>query len=510
MPIVLRDDGSRGETLESYRVGLAKVRIARENSGGRGYPSSVKGLYLVDEPPIEPRQVLAYAMVLYKLYTSAPAPPVSFLRRGRTRVSGDVEYSGITKFSEEALKEVARKLRLLPEQAAIVDYYVKRELIHFGIISVPMMDADIEDISCTAPGTPVHVIHRRYADYLYLETNIVFPNDDMVTDFMLKHAHKAGAGLTIAKPYSDFVMHDGSRFAGVVGSELTAEGPAFTIRRFPENPFSLPQLVARGTLSPLMAAYLWLALETRAIFGVAGPTGSGKTTLFSALLSCLDPRAKIITIEDTFEIRIPHAHWLRMTTRRPAALVAKELEVSESELIDMAMRMRPNYLIVGEVRKDDSVYHLLKAAFSGHGGGFTFHAGSAAEFYSRLDLMLNRTGISETLLSFLWGCAITDHVETPKGKSRRVVEIAEILPNPSAQAGITVERVFEWDRRSDAFRPDRAEEVVRKSQKLSQSLGDVARDELERRARLIASAATRDASLWEFANLVSAEVYGVV
>ncbi len=511
-PTALKDDGTRGKTLESYRVGLARVRIAEEVTkevANIAKPYPVKCLYLVDEPPLEAKEILAYAMVIYKLYTSAPTPPTSILRRGKTLTRSYEKSSDIETFIEEALKDVVAKLRLSQEQAAVVRYYVDRELVHYGILSVPMQDPDIEDISCTAPATPVHVIHRRYADYLYLETNIIFPNDDTVTDFMLRHAHRAGAGLTIAKPYSDFVLHDGSRFSGVIGSELTAEGPAFTIRRFPENPFSLPQLVAKRALSPLMAAYLWLALEARAIFGIAGPTGSGKTTLFSALLACLNPRAKVITIEDTFEIRIPHNHWLRMTTRRPAALVAKELEVHESELIDMAMRMRPNYLIVGEVRRDDSVYHLLKAAFSGHGGGFTFHAGSAEEFYSRLGLMLNRTGINEALLSFLWGCAITDHVETPTGRGRRVVEIAEILPNQSSQSGIAVEKVFQWEREKDTFSPNTAEEVVRRSTKLSQTFGASAVDELEKRARLIFNAAIRNMGLFEFANLVATEVYGV-
>lgn len=499
-PAILKDDGVRGETLETYRVGMARVRIAVEGSG-----ELAKTLYLVTEPPMTPRQQLAYATILYKMYTEAPPPSLTPLKRGGRR-GEEEEENEVVQHCNKVIKDVAGRLGLSRDQVAIVDYYVKRELVNFGVLTTPMLDPDVEDVTCPAPSKQIHVVHKRYSDRLYLETNIGFSGDDEVTDFMLRHAHKVGAGLTLAKPYADFVLQDGSRFAGIIGGELTAEGPTFTIRRFPENPYSLPQLVRNRMLSPLMASYMWLALEARAIFGVAGPTGSGKTTLFSALLSCLDPRAKLITIEDTFEIRIPHENWTRMTTRRAAALVSKELEVQESELIDMAMRMRPNYLIVGEVRKDDSVYHLLKAAFSGHGGGFTFHAGSANEFYSRLELMLNKTGVSETMLSFLWGCAITDHVETMDGRARRVIEIAEFVPRAGR---IDVERVFEWRPGDDSFYPSTAAEVVERSGKIADALGgkDRAIRELERRERLLGKAAEDDMDAREFASLVAAEVY---
>ncbi|MEM2232187.1 MAG: type II/IV secretion system ATPase subunit [Nitrososphaerota archaeon] len=519
-PVPLEDDG-RGETLAEYSVGAARVRIAlergseagEEGSWGFGERREYVGLYVVQEPQLTARVKLAYLMTIYHLYITASVPPPTAIRRGRAveaKREGEVgqEQDPLSVEVRKAADGIASQLRLSEPERTALHYYVNRDTVRFGIISVPMEDELVEDISCVAPGKPVRLIHRDFADLHYLRTNIVFQSDQEITDYIVRQANRAGAALSVAKPYADFVMPDGSRFAGVIGTEVTAEGPSFTIRKFPEVPLSLPALVARRMLSPYMAAYLWLALESKAIFGVAGPTGSGKTTLFSALLSCLNPRAKIITIEDTFEIRIPHEHWLRMTTRRPAALVSRELEISESELIDMAMRMRPHYLIVGEVRRDDSVYHLLKAAFSGHGGGFTFHAGSADEFYSRLGIMLRRSGMSETLVSYLWGCAITDHVTLPNGRyGRRVIEIAEILPDPS-QAGVTIQKVFEWDQFTDAFVPDTAEEAVERSPKLKATLGrEKAVRELERRANLLVENPGDD--IFTFAKKVAAEVYAV-
>jgi hypothetical protein len=130
------------------------------------------------------------------------------------------------------------------------------------------------------------------------------------------------------------------------------------------------------------------------------------------------------------------------------------------------MRMRPDFLVIGEVRKDESVYYLLKSAFTGHGGGFTFHAGSPSEFYSRLALMLKKTGMSEAMLTFLWGCVITSFQDTPKGRARRVVAIAEILPNPSKPEGMDVVDIFRYRASDDSFTPEDPYEVVSNSPKL--------------------------------------------
>ncbi|MEM4417397.1 MAG: type II/IV secretion system ATPase subunit, partial [Nitrososphaerota archaeon] len=361
-----------------------------------------------------------------------------------------------------------RRVGVEPTQDRIteVKYYVNRNVFGYGPVDVPVNDPAVEDISCVGPRIPVMIAHRDFGHLHYLTSNIVFQTDDEINDFMNRHAHRSNTVMTLHKPYADFPLSDGSRFAGILGRELSAFGPTFTIRKWPTDPWSLPRLVSMRMLTPLMAAYVWFALENKALIGIAGPTASGKTSLFTALLSCLDPNSKIITIEDTFEINIPQKHWLPLTGRRSAMIAAGQLEISESELIDIAMRMRPDFLVIGEVRKDESVYYLLKSAFTGHGGGFTFHAGSPSEFYSRLALMLRKTGMSEAMLAFLWGCVITSFQDTPKGRARRVVSIAEILPNPQRPEGMDVLDIFRYRASDDTFHPDDADEVVSKSQKL--------------------------------------------
>jgi flagellar protein FlaI len=460
-PLKEPDDASRAETIAKYQVGLATVRIAK---------LGVKGLYLVTEPEITAEGKLAYALTLDSLFRESRLPAVEMVRQPM-RVGREVERpetqiidNMITSIIEMQLARIGVDPN--PDRMLEVKYYVNRNVFGYGPVDVPVNDPAVEDISCVGPRIPVMIAHRDYGHLHYLTSNIAFNSDDEVNDFMNRHAHRANTVLTLHKPYADFPLTDGSRFAGILGRELSAFGPTFTIRKWPTDPWSLPRLVQLKMLTPLMAAYIWFALENKALIGIAGPTASGKTSLFTALLTCLEPNSKIITIEDTFEINIPHKHWLPLTGRRSAMIAAGQLEISESELIDIAMRMRPDFLVIGEVRKDESVYYLLKSAFTGHGGGFTFHAGSPSEFYSRLALMLKKTGMSEAMLTFLWGCVITSFQDTPKGRARRVVSIAEILPNPSKPEGMDVIDIFKYRASDDSFTPEDPYEVVSKSPKL--------------------------------------------
>jgi len=462
IPFVARDDG-RGETLASYRVGIANVRIAKTDE--------VTAWYMVSEPPLDAEDVLAYAIALETVYRKAEIPERSIAILSKRRHVVDVEEEGEVKPLDEILRpyvvEAYKEVGVNPSEDEVQKllYYLNRELFRFSQIDVLMEDPRIEDINVIGPRIYVGVYHRDFSQYRWLWTNIYFRDDEELNDFMNRLAHTVGHGLTIAKPYADFALPGGERFAGIIGREITARGPSLTIRKFATNPYSLPYLVYSGMLSPLMAAYLWFALEQKAIIGIAGPTGSGKTTLFNALLACLHPNSTIYTIEDVYELYLPHRGWRCTTTRKPSMLASQEVTISETELLKMALRMRPDYVIIGEVRSEDAVYHLLNAAFTGHGGGFTFHAGSSQEFYNRLAIMLQRTGMSETLLSFFWGCAITSYYDTPKGRLRRTIEVAEIVPT-EGRTRFEPREIFSWNSEQDSFSPNSPAEVYDKSVKM--------------------------------------------
>jgi flagellar protein FlaI len=467
IPVVLTDPGT-GDTLKTYRLGVATVRIAREGVTGR---------YYITEPPLDPVDILAYSAGLETIYMKAEIPDNALASLARRSHRTDVELQeAVTKLDELIRPHVESALKAVgvvssderKERFERVGYYILRELFGYGVVSVPMEDPAIEDINVLGPRIYIGVYHRDFSHYRWLWTNAYFRDDDEINDYMNRLAHAVGHGLTAAKPYGDFALPSGDRFAGMFGRDISARGPSFTVRKFAVMPWSLPHMVASNMLSALTAAYLWFALEQKAIIGIAGPTGSGKTSLFNALLGCLHPNSMLYTIEDTYELYLPHRGWRATTVKRPSMMASREVQVTEAELIKMALRMRPDYIVVGEVRSEDAIYNLLNAAFTGHGGGFTFHADSASAFFSRLAIMMKKAELSESLLSFFWGCGITTYQDSPRGRLRRMIEVAEILPDVNEPTGFRIHQVMRWRGDTDTFEPDAVEDLYENSVKLKQ------------------------------------------
>ena len=468
-PMTLIDTGE-GSTLETYNVGTARVRIAVKETG--------EGLYMVNEPPMMGEEELLYAYVLRKLtYEMRPE-----------------EASNILQAISSRLEEAAIDLGLLGRvDLDKVRYYLNREVAGYGPIDVLVLDDNIEDIKCVGVNQWVIVVHRRYGRLGWLTTNIRFVDEDALADFVRRLAYKGGRGISTAVPYVDAQLppptpqhRAGMRLAATIGREITREGSSFVIRKFPRTPLGLSDLVARKALSSLMAAYLWYVAEQKRIFFAAGPTGSGKTTLLNAILGVLDPRLSYITIEDVYEIQLPTWRWTAMTTRRSFTIIESKYEIKIEDLVAMAMRMRPDYLIVGEVRTPEQLVGLLFSSTTGHGAMTSIHAQDPDALLVRLLTMR----IERAALDLLWGCAITQPVKLPGGLGieRRVVKIAEFVPG---EEGVEVAEVFKWNPETDTFAPSTLEELWEVSQRLrmlSASLGlsrETILNDIGRRARFL-------------------------
>lgn len=453
-PIMLRDSGE-GATLSTYYIGRVRVRIGIDRGDG---------LYYVHEPQLTPQEELLYAYTLQKLmYELGP------------------EESNPVSAAEAKLREAERSLGLAGKvDAANVMYYIVREVFGYGPIDAMIRDERIEDIKCSGVGKPVTLIHRDFGRLGWLKTNLVFDDEDYLADFVRRLAHKGGRGISTAIPYVDCQLTGvrdergreiSMRFAGTIGREITKYGSTFVIRKFPVTPLSLAELVKGGTLSSLMAAYLWFVAENKRIFFVAGPTGSGKTTLLNAILGVLDPKLSYITIEDVYELQLPAWRWIPMTTRRSWTLVESRYEIRIEDLIAMAMRMRPDYLIVGEVRTPEQLVALLLSATTGHGAMTSIHAQDPESLIVRLLTMRIERGA----LDLLWGCAITQPVDVRArglGIKRRVVKISEFTPTEEGATEIT--DVFTWMPEEDRFVPEDVEELWTVSSRLkilAESLG---------------------------------------
>ena len=288
-------------------------------------------------------------------------------------------------FTHEA-KNIVQKFRIrLGRTPGIswqkIPYYVLREAVGFGPIDPLMRDPEIEDISCNGARKPVYVWHRRYE---YIRTNIVFEREDDLDSLVVKLAHMAGKHVSVAFPIVDAILPGGHRFAATYRKEVTTSGSTFTIRKFKEDPITIVDMISNNVLSPEVAAYYWLLMEHKRPGMVMGVTGSGKTTTLNALLTMLKPSVKIVTIEDTPELRLPLENWVQLIPRSSYGLGGESVgEITLYDLVRVSLRYRPDIIVVSEVRGEEA-YVLFQAIATGHGGMTTLHAENIDSAIKRL------------------------------------------------------------------------------------------------------------------------------
>src|SRR5438876_6945185 len=214
------------------------------------------------------------------------------------------------------LRELGVELHPVSKERVL--YYVYRDFIRYGPIDVVMTDAQVEDVSCDGVRVPLYIYHRKYGS---IPSNLKFDNAEELDSFVVWLAQRSGKHISVAQPMLDATIPDGSRLQATLGMHVTKRGSSFTIRRFRENPFTPLDLVRFKTMSPEMMGYLWLAIENGQSMLICGGTASGKTTTLNAILLFIPPQMKIVSIEDTRELNLPHENWVPLLTRRVKALI---------------------------------------------------------------------------------------------------------------------------------------------------------------------------------------------
>lgn len=355
---------------------------------------------------------------------------------------------------EAAMWRAARDLGLvdMTKQAmAKYRYYIGKNLFGYWQLHVPMLDPNVEEISVTH--RVAYVRHRKFPQYRWMATNIRFDSEEDFNTFCQRLAQKCGKTVSTAFPIGDGATPEGHRIAVTYGKEVSG-GSCLDIRKRPDAPLSLAELVGQHMLSPLMAAYLAVGAREKLFPLFIGGMGTGKTTLVNALLSTLPETAKIITIEDTAELYLPHKNWTPLYTRVGTSL-EKRFDVDYSKLTKIALRHRGDYIVVGESRKEET-RDLFDAVATGHGGISSFHAGSMEELVFRL----NQLGLMDDALQNIWAVPLIKQIAA--GGERRVTEIYEV------QGGgkFGYEPIFEWDPRTDKYAPANINAVVKGSKRL--------------------------------------------
>ncbi len=324
-------------------------------------------------------------------------------------------------------------------------YYLQRDFAGFDKIDALLRDDAIEDISCDGYDIPVFVYHVEYRD---LDTNVEFDQDEL-TSFVPRLAQRAGKHISISNPLVDASLPDGSRIQLSFGGEIALRGPNFTIRQFTSVPDSPIDLINWETFTVEQMAYFWLAIENNSSLIFAGGTGSGKTTSLNAVSFFIPKKAKIVTIEDTAEISLPHENWVQSLTRESLGS-SERGEVTMYEQLQSALRQRPEYILVGEIRTESPVaLTFFQAMATGHSAYTTIHAESVMGLINRLEN--EPLSVPTQLIKELDIISIQRQVMLGGARVRRNDRVVELVSAGTEATDIHINDVFEWDASDDTY-----------------------------------------------------------
>jgi flagellar protein FlaI len=362
----------------------------------------------------------------------------------------ELEINKVEAFLIERIAKIIKDYKMKADQVFITKilYYVKRDFLWYGKIDPLMRDPNIEDISCDGSRQPLFLYHRKYGS---LKSNIQFPDEVVLSAFVTQLAQKCGKHISIAEPMLDATMPDGSRIQMTLSKAVTTKGSTFTIRRFRSDPITATDLIVYKTMSPEMVAYMWLAVENGVNALIAGGTAAGKTSTLNAISLFIPRESKIVSIEETREINLPHPNWIPGVTRSGFGEVINEKLAGEIDLYDLmkaALRQRPEYILVGEIRGKEA-YVLFQAMATGHTTYSTVHADSAQSLIHRLEG--KPIEIPRVMLQSLDIVTIQVQAEVGDQRVRRCKQIVEIVDIDPMTKEILTNEVFRWDPIQDQF-----------------------------------------------------------
>ncbi len=342
-------------------------------------------------------------------------------------------------------------------------YYLQRDFLGLGRTDAVLRDPFLEDISCLGPGVPLFVFHRVFGS---LRTNVMYDGELDLNKYIFRLAQIAGKHISIYQPILDATLEDGSRINLTLGTEVTRKGSTFSVRKFSHDPVSPIDLLRFGTVSAYELAYFWTLVEQHRSILISGGTAAGKTTFLNAVTMFVRPEDKIVSIEDTPEIQIDHENWIQSVARSGYGLSAggasgvsgvsgitshgaKPLgSVTLFDLLVAALRQRPEYVIVGEVRGVEA-FTLFQAISVGHASMSTIHAGSVPELLHRVEN--EPMNIPRVLFQALDVVAFPAQVVVNNNRVRRVTSVTEILEVDASTNELLTNDLFRWQPAEDTF-----------------------------------------------------------
>jgi len=337
------------------------------------------------------------------------------------------------------------KVILTPAEYKAVEYLLLRDKIDMGVLQPFLSDSNIEDITCNGVG-PIFIEHKIFNG---LKSVIEFTRSDELDQFVIKMAERIKRPITYRSPIVDATLLDGSRINIVYGTEVSRHGSNFTIRKVNEVPLSILNVIASNACDYYVAAYLWICIEYGMSLFVSGETASGKTTTLNAITTFIPPENKIVTIEDTPELTVPHRNWTREVALAKGKGSGDGAGVTMFDLLKAALRQRPNQIIVGEIRGEEGAV-AFGAMQTGHPVMSTFHAASVEKLIQRL--CGDPINIPKTYVDNLNLVVIQSAVKRPTGETvRRIISINELVGYNPETEGFAFVQMFGWDPVTDTF-----------------------------------------------------------
>ncbi len=323
-------------------------------------------------------------------------------------------------------------------------YFLRRNFIGYERINALIQDPNIEDISCSGVEIPIYLYHMKHNNIV---TNVIFGEKEL-DSLVVKLCQRSGKHISIGEPIVDATLPDGSRIQATLGREVTTRGSSYTIRKFKGDPITPIDLINYSTCSVEMMAYYWIAIENNASVLLAGGTASGKTSLMNAISLFIPRLAKIVSIEDTREIMLHHENWIADATRK-SFTVGGTGEISMYELLKAALRQRPEYIIVGEVRGKEALT-LFQAMSTGHTTYSTMHASDVQTVVNRLEN--EPINVPHVMMQALGVISIQMQTYVNEVRVRRTKTIVEITGLDARTGSLRINELYTWDPQNDTFK----------------------------------------------------------
>lgn len=374
-------------------------------------------------------------------------------------------------------------------------YYIKRDYLGYERINALMRDPHIEDISCDGVDVPVFLYHRRYQN---IQTNILFDGDRLDT-FIQRLAQECGKQISIGEPLMNSTLPEGSRLNATLGREITFRGGSFTIRKFRDQAFTPADLIKSGTFSSEMLAYLWLAVENNKSMIFAGATAAGKTSSLNAVSLFIPPMAKIVSIEDTHELVLHHANWIGNITRESFSKTASVRDIDMFELLRQALRQRPEFIIVGEIRGPEALT-LFQAMSTGHTTYSTMHADSVHTVISRLEG--EPINVPRVMIQALDILCIQTLVHVGGERVRRVDMLVEFMGLDPQTGDLRFNDLYRWDPKTDIFKGGGSSSVLNAIMARRGWDEKKLQSEIENREKILRHMVDRDLDEYDIVSLI--------